>query len=498
MAAARSFQMFSRQFRNGKRARLSMTFGVDFWAPAIALGLVALFVLAGEPAFAQSDVVIIRPKEIHDVLVNPGMGITTFQRFNGQALNPPLTWSEEGPTERLVDAEPRPEFPPTSVSYCRWVWDVIEPKRGEFHWEIIDLALSEAREHSQTLAIRLMPYTDKHALPDWYRNSGARRANMPSDKDGSIWQPDYTDPLFQKYWGELVAEAGKRYDGNPFLDSVDISSIGYWGEGWSPYMPDFSYQKELIDIWFDAFRETPLLMNFDEEHALTYGTQRGAGWRLDCLGDLRHFSDNPYFQPEMLDVYPQQVVRAGIQEVWQRRPVSLETCGTPAEWKKDGFDVDYILAQALRWHVSTVNVKSSPIPTEWKAQFEDFQKKMGYRLILRRLEYPRTARAGQMMQVHMWWLNAGVAPVYREYRLVIEMRSAAGSGQAVVPVDVKTWLPGDAVFDGPLYVPDDLKPGKYRVRLAMLDPRTGKPAVQLAIEGRQPDGWYQLGEITVK
>jgi len=490
--------MFRRQFRNRKRAGFCMTFGVDFSASAIEFGLIVLFVLAGEPAFAQSDVVIIRPKEIHQVLVNPAMGITTFQRFNGQALNPPLTWSEEGATERLVDAEPRPEFPPTSVSYCRWVWDVIEPKRGEFHWEIIDLALSEAREHGQTLAIRLMPYTDKHALPDWYRNSGARRANRPSDKDGSIWQPDYTDPLFLKYWGELVAEAGKRYDGNPVLDSVDISSIGYWGEGWSPYMPDFSYQKELTDIWFSAFRETPLLMNFDEERALTYGTQRGAGWRLDCLGDLRHFSDNPYFQPEMLDVYPQQVVRAGIQEVWQHRPVSLETCGTPAEWRKDGFDVDYILAQALRWHVSTVNVKSSAIPTEWKAQFDDFQKKMGYRLILRRFEYPQIARAGQMMQVHMWWLNAGVAPVYREYRLVIEMRSAAGGGQVAVPVDVKKWLPGDAVFDGPLYVPDDLKPGKYYVRLAMLDQRTGKPAIQLAIEGRQPDGWYQVGEITVK
>ncbi len=101
------------------------------------------FLAAGAgTASAQSDSVIVRPKEIHDVLVNPGMGITTFQRFNGQALNPPLKWSEEGPTEKLVDAEPKPEFPPTSVSYCRWVWDIIEPKRGEFHWEIIDLALT--------------------------------------------------------------------------------------------------------------------------------------------------------------------------------------------------------------------------------------------------------------------------------------------------------------------------------------------------------------------
>ncbi len=490
--------MFRWHPRSGSRTHFFEHSGVFPWVLITQLVLIALFVLGAERVVAQSDTVVIRPKEIHNVLVNPGMGITTFQRFNGQALNPPLTWSEEGPTERLVDPERKPEFPPTSVSYCRWVWDVIEPKRGEFHWEIIDLALSEAREHGQTLAIRLMPYTDKHALPDWYRNSGARRANKPSDKDGGIWQPDYTDPLFLKYWGELVAEAGKRYDGNPFLDSVDISSIGYWGEGWSPYMPDFSYQKELTDIWFAAFRETPLLMNFDEERALAYGTQRGAGWRLDCLGDLRHFSDNPYFQPEMLDVYPQQIVRAGIQDVWQRRPVSLETCGTPAEWKKDGFDVDYILAQALRWHVSTVNVKSSPIPTEWKTQFDDFQKKMGYRLILRRLEYPRMARAGQMMQIHMWWLNAGVAPVYREYRLAVEMRSAVGSGIANVPVDVRKWLPGDAVFDGPLYVPDDLKPGAYRVRIAMLDLRTAKPAIQFAMEGRQPDGWYEMGEITIK
>jgi Domain of unknown function (DUF4832)/Beta-galactosidase len=471
-----------------------------FWrwrAPLIA-GCGVLFSLFGGQVARAQNSVIVRPKEIHEVLVNPGMGITTFQRFNGQGLNPPLTWSEEGPTERLVDVQPKPEFPNTSVSYSRWVWDVIEPKHGEYHWEILDLALEEAREHGQTLAIRLMPYTDKHPLPDWYRNSGARRANKPGDKDGNTWQPDYTDPLFLKYWGELVAEAGKRYDGNPFLDSVDISSIGYWGEGWSPYMPAFSFQKDLTDIWFSAFPNTILLMNFDEEHALTYGTQHGAGWRLDCLGDLRHFSDNPYFQPEMLDVYPQQVVRAGIQEVWQRSPVSLETCGTPAEWKRDGFDVNYILEQALRWHVTTVNVKSTPIPPEWKTQFDEFQKKMGYRLILRRLEYPKTVKAGHTVVVHMWWLNAGVAPVYRDYQLMVELRSGEGSGTAKVPVDVKKWLPGDAVFDGPLYIPENLRPGKYHVRLALLDPRTEKPAIQLAIEGRQADGWYELGEVNVQ
>jgi len=123
---------------------------------------------------------------------------------------------------------------------------------------------------------------------------------------------------------------------------------------------------------------------------------------------------------------------------------------------------------------------------------------MGYRFILRRVEYPRSAKAGQMMPVHMWWLNAGVAPVYREYWLALQMQSSEGSTVIRIPVEVRRWLPGDAVFDGTLYVPEMLKPGTYKVRVAMLDPRTGTPAIRLAIQGRQPDGWYELGSLDVQ
>ena len=262
-------------------------------------------------------------------------------------------------------------------------------------------------------------------------------------------------------------------------------------------MPAFQYQKQLIDIWFDAFPTTTLLMNFDEPQALTYGTGRGAGWRLDCLGDLRVKSDNPYFQPEMLDIYPQQVVRSGIQDVWQKRPVSLEVCGTVSEWKRDHFDLNYILEQALRWHVTSVNLKSSPIPDDWKPAFDDFQRKIGYRFLLRRMEYSKTIRAGAMLPVHMWWLNAGVAPAYTNYPLAVELRSASDRAEISVPVDVRKWLPGDAVFDGTLYVPDSLAAGAYDVRVAMLDPRTRKPAVRFAIAGRDPDGWYRVGSLQV-
>src|SRR5260370_34159232 len=79
----------------------------------------------GHQGFAQSNVAVIRPKEIHDVLVNPGMGITTFQRFNGQEPNPPLKWSEVGPVTKVPRASAKPDFPETSISYCRWYWNVL-------------------------------------------------------------------------------------------------------------------------------------------------------------------------------------------------------------------------------------------------------------------------------------------------------------------------------------------------------------------------------------
>jgi hypothetical protein len=92
---------------------------------------------------------------------------------------------------------------------------VLEPEPGKFNWAIVDLAIAEARAHQQKLAIRLMPYSNEDPLPEWYRKSGAKRANQDSDKDGKIWQPDFSDPLFLRNTGvDWFAEAGARYDGN--------------------------------------------------------------------------------------------------------------------------------------------------------------------------------------------------------------------------------------------------------------------------------------------
>jgi hypothetical protein len=79
----------------------------------------------------------------------------------------------------------------------------------------------------------------------------------------------------------------------------------------------------------------------------------------------------------------------------------------------------------------------------------------------------------------------------------VQLRSPSDSTVIRIPVDVSKWLPGDAVFDGSLYVPADLKEGTYDFRVGMLDPRSGQPALRFAIAGREADGWYSEGQIRV-
>ena len=443
--------------------------------------LIAFLTLAH---LAHGQTVVVHPKLIDDVLVNPGMGIQTFQRYNGDALNAGVKWSEEGPLETPAASASVAGFPPSTIAYCRWFWETIEPEQGKVRWEILDRALADAAKHGQQLAIRLMPYDQKHPLPQWYRASGAKRLNHEGD---AIWEPDFSDPLYLQYWGALVNEAGRRYDGNPNLDTVDISSVGYWGEGWSDFMPAWPVQKNLIDIWLTAFPTTHLLMNFDEPEALHYGTQHGAGWRFDCVGDLREK------WAHMLDFYPMQIVRAGIEDVWKQEPVSMETCGVPESWKRQGWDVHYILREALRWHVTSLNVKSSAIPADWKQAFDEFQKRMGYRLELRRFEYPATVRPSGSLAIKMWWVNSGVAPVYRPYILALSI----GDPVIEVPADVRKWLPGDTLVEETIPLPA-VGAGEHRLRVALLDARTHQPAIQLGIAGRTNGGWYDIGSITVQ
>ena len=226
------------------------------------------------------------------------------------------------------------------------------------------------------------------------------------------------------------------------------------------------------------------------------GHRLGCGWRADCLGDMGGFSKS---WNHMENCYRQQLEKNKAENLWKAAPVAFESCWDMRKWHDEGWDIPFIFDYALRLHATYVNNKSAPIPEGTRNEVERFLKRLGYRLVLKRLSHDDAVHAGTALRVDMEWENAGSAPPYRNYIPALRLTSTAAGGslEHAGRASTKSWLPGIHKIVETVHLPRDFPPGDYRLSVAVVDPKTGRPAVRLAIEGRDPDGWYPLSRLTV-
>ncbi|MFO7670094.1 MAG: DUF4832 domain-containing protein [Bacteroidales bacterium] len=489
----------------------------------LAGGLITLLATGFCQDYRDVEAVLVRPSEIQDVLTNPGIGFTTFQRFNGDNLNTGQGWTEGLPIvyQDFDGNLSNKGYPQTSIAYFRVNWRFLETEPGVYNWDMIDKALRTAAERGQTLMLRISPYEadEEKDVPDWYR-----RMVGPDTLSGSgkHWRVDPEDPRYIQYFGGMIKALGNRYDGHPDLESVDISIIGYWGEGSGSHLLTDRTRIALINAYLDHFKKTHLIfqpLNGDAPDpgvlvkglpiaafwpdGKTNGTgpdMRNLGWRLDCLGDMDFWPE--WGWNHMTDVYPQDIVRSGMSEAWKKAPVTLEICGTFQRWlEKQNYteeNVKYIFDQALKWHVSSFNAKSSAVPEKYQPLVEEWLNKMGYRYVLRKFTFPAVVQPHGGLIFTSWWENKGVAPVYRNFRFALRLKNQEKTEVLVTDANLLTWLPGDIVYNDKVFLPHDFPEGAYDLELAIISPTTHEPKVKLAIKGVNEEGWYPMGKILVQ
>ncbi len=473
---------------------------------AIIFSLIISIAYISTEVFAQKTIYV-RPTEIDDVLTNPGIGFMTFQRFNGDELNEGIGWTEGHPIDyQKFDGDlENKDHPMTSIVYFRVYWKYMEPKMEAYNWAMIDKALKTAHERGQTLLLRIAPYgsgTDpKTDVSTWYREMiGDKQEWLP---EGEGWRVDAEDPRYAKYFGALISELGKRYDGHPDLEAVDLSIVGFWGEGRGSNILTQKTRATLVNAYTDHFKETPLIMLMTDEVTNKYIlSQANVGWRVDCVGDLDFWADEQNGWSHMYRYYPQGIINYGMKDAWKTAPISLEICGTFKNWKeKQGYtakDVDYIINETLKWHISSFNAKSSSVPPEWKAQIDEWLKKMGYRFVLRSFSFPEFIKPNKKLSFKSWWENKGVAPCYKKFILAIRLKNEHQTEIMLTDANINSWLPGDNIYDDSIFIPSDMKIGEYEIQVGIIDRQTHKPKINLAIEGRDSEGWYTIGKINVK
>ena len=191
---------------------------------------VALLASSALVATAQ-DVRIVRPVETDEVLTNPGTGfMTSSRRFNGDALNEGAGWTEGRPiVHQDWDGDlTNVDHPMTSLAYFRVNWWFVEPAPGEY--ALATRHRRRARHRGVAGARRWSSACPPTRATRWTCRTGTA-AGVGAERSlaNPKWRTDPENPLYVESFGGLVRSLGRRYDGHPDLEAVDVSIVGYWG-----------------------------------------------------------------------------------------------------------------------------------------------------------------------------------------------------------------------------------------------------------------------------
>ena len=454
--------------------------------------------------FAKSEVMQrVRPEHTLEYLNNPHKGTTTFQRFNGDPLYPTIRWDDAHGPETFPPPVNKDlsndRYMPTRMSYCRWAWSLLEPQKGKFRFDFIDKALDTAQQRGQTLQIRTQPFVGGLSTPDWFWALGA--AQDPEVLAGSNRKaPDHNDPLYIKHWSEHIRALGKRFDGHPNLESFDLAYGGGCGETGGNCT--LATAEKLADVYLSAFKKTKLVILHGTpggKYAMA-AKNRQLGWRADCFGDVHATGvgvvPDRLCWNHMYDPYPEDLFTQGTVDTWKHSPVTFETCWTVAYWAQQGWDVDWILEQGLKYHMSIFMPKSVWIPQKWMKKFYAWNNRIGYWFFIHQMILPLEAKAGEKRRCKFVIDNKGVAPIYRPYHFAL--RFSQGGRHYIVKLkqDIRTWMPDLTFFREKFIFPKELKLGEVKVACSIVNDRD-EPVVKLAIKPLDEDGWHPLTSMDV-
>lgn len=343
-----------------------------------------------------------------------------------------------------------PDFPHLETIFLRLPWCELEPRRREFRWEILDRVIEPNLAVGRTVAFNIScKETDPRyprATPGWVEEAGARGRWIQAGGSEN-WEPDYGDPVFLHHLRAFHEAMAARYDGKRWVEWVDISSYGDWGEGHTQASSKEDWPVEVIAehfrIYQDCYRQSPLQVNDDL-----------VGSRLDRAGAerLKQMIDELGFQLTDHSVCVDFFVRenggsslrqgAWLHEASRRVPVVLEsehydTAVALGNWRGGS-----IFALAVEEARATFGGFHG-FPRRWLEENVDLAsslgRRLGYHLCFGRADLRFAPFPQRHLVIDFLGINLGVAPLYHPVRW--ECRVRLPEGELVLPMTEKSGMP---------------------------------------------------------
>lgn len=385
----------------------------------------------------EAGAVTVVPKVTDEALVNPGMGMVYYHYSN-------RLWAyglETKPGDVLD------WFPGTGVAYLRVLWNDVEPKEGEFRWDIFDSLVQNWAARGKQVAFRFICCNQtENATPDWVREAGAKgvwfRYLGKDSSEPERWEPTYDDPVFLEKLTAFLKAFARRYDGDPAVAFVDVGSFGLYGEGHTGRTARLSKDEtaRMAKLHMELYRKclpnTYLVVSDDvagstdrsaRSPLMDWAHARQIGFRDDSLMCSRSGWHHAHW---------------GRNAAALRLPVILETghynlCAARGNWRKDRLLESVVAHQASYF---TIHGFPAEVLKEHADEIRVINLRLGYRFEPRTVEYPETVRLGEPFVIRSTWVNVGVAPLPFNVRACLTWSLTDADGAVV-------WSVTDPQFD---------------------------------------------------
>lgn len=491
-------------------------------------GLAGMAILSKIPnsnAFAavlqDGDLESVYPADNKKALINPDMGWTLHFYSNGL----------RNYGSRLEPNDTVEDFPGLSTVYLRIPWSFIEQEEGKFNWEVLDTPAQRWIDVGKRVAFRITAQESgiRYATPEWVEKAGAKGYDWGRREGDSLWEPDFNDPVFLEKVENFISAMAERYDGNPNVAFVDIGHYGLWGEGHTAHSTHIEYGLDVvgkhIDIYCRHFRNTLLCISDDfvghdapgDRFPISdYAFSKGVTIRDDSILVQNYGLPMPSWEQT---AEPAPWFHSGMAQLfWPTLPVILEHEHYGSSSRKNAWDKDLFLQSIEDYHASYMSIHW------WPREFLDANRdviekinlRMGYRIQLESIAWPKQVQLGVPFEINANWVNAGVAPCYPGGFPCITIKDLNGGHISVLvdeSFDVKNLQvaePGKAkalkqnsVFTVAPLLKDprrdnfrNVPAGKCEIFVS-IGKRDGTPTLELPYDENDGHKRYKLGNIEI-
>lgn len=448
-----------------------------------------LSIMTTSTVFAEgtSTAVTYNPIEISSVLNNPFMGWAP--------------WASGGPYQQ-----------PHRLVYVNATWKELEPTKGNYAFDALEARNKFSYWASQGVKVILRinmdyPASTKHMdIPDWlYEETGGDGTWYDIDW-GKGFSPNYDNPKLIAYHNALIAALAARYNNDNRIPMIALGSLGQWGEFHTKKSNDFtipfpkeSVSNQYVQSYIDNFKNKILLMR----RPFQIARDNNMGLFNDSFGNSSQTYD--YFNNFINNGYNDYLTgenHPAMPDYWKTAPSGGEISNYPGTMYLQDSAIETSLQMLRDSHTSWLGPCSpgtQPSGTSLQNNFDRMLTTMGYRFVIQSVSHPNEATVGSDLTVSMMLANKGVAPFY--YNWPVELSLADSAGNIVVKTttsdDIRTWLPGAKQITSSVNIPANIAAGTYTLCAAIIDPDTGLPGIDLAIEGRRSDGRYSLSQLKI-